>query len=88
MTKNKKADSTKMINEFPKFMYKLNENSEDISRMICKINFSKHWITFDSEQDKLQPFIRTLTKPKGIIDYKKVIPATNKILYESWKSEN
>jgi len=85
MTKNKKADSTKMISEFPRYMYKLNENSEDIARVICNINFSKHWITFENEQEKLKPFIRTLKNLKGIIDYKKVIPHTNTILLESWK---
>ena len=87
MVKKNKSDSTKMITEFPRFMYKLNENSDDIARVICKINFSKNWITFQSEQEKLKPFIRTLTNQKGIIDYKKVIPHDNKILFESWKSE-
>lgn len=86
--KNKKIDSSKMINEFPVFMYKLNENSDTQLRIVEKIKLSNNWITFEKEQVKLKPFIRTKTNEKGFIDYKQLVPSTNKIIFESWKSDN
>jgi len=65
------------------YQYRLTDTVEYEALQLAGVSLTKGWTTFTGVKEELTPFLKSTTKPEGMVDYQKVNADSNEVLYKT-----